>query len=33
MIDMPVEMTFRRWHADKEHGILGCFWKVKPVAA
>ncbi len=32
-IDMPVEMTFRRRYADKAHGIMGYFWKVKPVAA
>ncbi len=32
-IDMPVEMTFRRRYADKGHGILGYFWKVKPVSA
>jgi hypothetical protein len=26
-------MTFRRRYADKGHGILGYFWKVKPVSA
>ncbi len=31
-IDMPVEMTFRKRYVDQAHGILGYFWKVKPVS-
>jgi 3-hydroxy-3-methylglutaryl CoA synthase len=31
-IDMLVEMTFRRRYTDKAHGILGYFWKAKPIA-
>ncbi len=32
-IDMPVEMTFRRRYVDEAHGIMGYFWKARPVVA
>jgi 3-hydroxy-3-methylglutaryl CoA synthase len=31
-IDMTMEMTFRRRYTDEAHGILGYFWKAKPIA-
>jgi hydroxymethylglutaryl-CoA synthase len=31
-IDMLMEMTFRRRYTDEAHGILGYFWKAKPIA-
>lgn len=30
-VGMPVEMTFRRKYFDEQRGIVGYFWKAKPV--
>jgi len=30
MIDMPIELTFRRRYVDEKSGVIGYFWKAVP---